>query len=64
MHHSLPTVSELAVAVAVSYAGALVMLVARRLAGDPTAKAQSDDVFFSALGFFAVCFALRFLTDF
>jgi hypothetical protein len=64
MDHSLPTVPELALAVAVSYVGALIMLVARRLAGDPTAKALSDDVFFSALGFFAAAFALRFFTGF
>lgn len=59
--HALPNMLELGFAVAFSYVGSLIMLMARKVAGDPTASAQSEDIFFKCLGFFAILFAGRFL---
>jgi hypothetical protein len=63
MHH-LPTVLELGLAVGFAYVGSLVMLAARKVAGDATANAQSENTFFLLLGFFAIAFAGRFLFGF
>ena len=60
----LPTMLEIASTVALCYAASLVMLVMRKLAGDPTARAQSEDIFFKGLGFSAMFLAGLFLFRF
>jgi hypothetical protein len=55
---------EIASTVIFCYVASLIMLVMRKLAGDPNAKAQSEDIFFKGLGFSAMFLGGLFLFKF